>query len=83
MGQTTSVTLEIPDSAGVEAKEVKLLVAARLYEKGKLTLGQAAELAGYTKATFMELLAEVGVSVINHPAEELEKDLLNARRYHH
>ncbi len=83
MGQTTSVTLGIPDSAGMEAKEVKLLVASRLYEKGKLTLGQAAELAGYSMANLMELLADVGVYLVNHPAEDLGKDLLNARRYHH
>ena len=83
MGNTKSITLEIPESAGVGAKEVKFLVAARLFEKGKLTLGQAAELAGYSKATFMELLGDVGVSVFNYPPEDLEKDLQHASGRHH
>lgn len=33
-------------------------LASKLYERGKLTLGQAAELAGYSKETFMQLLAK-------------------------
>ena len=83
MAQTTFITLEIPESAGVEAKEIKLLVAARLFEKGKLTLGQAADLAGYSKSTFMELLADVGVSVFNYPSADLENDIINAKGNNH
>ncbi|WP_206106632.1 UPF0175 family protein [Ilyomonas limi] len=32
------------------------MLAARLYEKHTLSLGQAAELAGYSRRTFMGLL---------------------------
>jgi predicted HTH domain antitoxin len=77
-----TITLEIPDSLDIDEKEAKTFLAARLYEKGSLTLGQAAELAGYTKRTFMELLANYNVSVFNYSAQELEKDLLHAKSYH-
>jgi predicted HTH domain antitoxin len=59
-----------------------MLLATRLYEQGKLSLGQAAEMAGYSKRTFMELLGDYGVSVFNYPPEELEQDVQNAARYH-
>jgi predicted HTH domain antitoxin len=36
--------------------ELSFILAARLYENGKLSLGQAAKLAGVSKRTLMELL---------------------------
>ena len=77
-----TLTLHLPDSLDMTAKEVATLLAARLYEQGKLSLGQAAELAGYSKRTFMELLGDYGVSIFDYPADELEKDVQNAARYH-
>lgn len=56
-----------------------MVLASKLYELGKLTLGQAAELVGYTKETFMELLADYGVSLFNYPPEELDEDIKNAQ----
>jgi len=75
-----TMTLEIPDS--LDEHEAKTLFAAKLYEKGALSLGQAAELAGYSKRTFMELLGNYGVSVFKYSEMELEKDLMNAQDYH-
>jgi predicted HTH domain antitoxin len=77
-----TLTLYLPDSLDMTPKEVTMLLATRLYEQGKLSLGQAAEMAGYSKRTFMELLGDYGVSVFNYPPEELEKDVQNAARYH-
>ena len=77
-----TLTLHLPDSLDMSPKEVATLLAARLYEQGKLSLGQAADLAGHSKRTFMELLGDYGVSVFNYPVEELEKDVQNAARYH-
>lgn len=74
------MTLQIPDN--LDEREAKTLLAAKLYEKGTLTLGQAAELAGYSKRTFMEILGSYDVSVFNYSETELEKDLLNAQNYH-
>ena len=76
------ITIHIPDTVELEEKEAKMMLAAQLYEKGRLSLGQAAQLVGYSKATFMELLGEFGVSVINYSAEELDQDIENASDYH-
>ena len=59
-----------------------MLLATQLYEQGKLSLGQAAELTGYSKRTFMELLGDYNVSVFNHGEQEVENDIRNAARYH-
>jgi predicted HTH domain antitoxin len=40
-----TIELKIPDTLNLNVREAKMLLALRLYEKGKLTLGQAAELA--------------------------------------
>ncbi|RYE18983.1 MAG: UPF0175 family protein [Sphingobacteriaceae bacterium] len=77
-----TITLDIPDSFELNEKETKTFLAAKLYEKGTLSLGQAADLAGYTKRTFMELLANYDVSLFNYSEEDLEKDILNAQNYH-
>lgn len=76
-----TLTINIPDTADIDDKEAKMLLASRLYEKGKLALGQAAELTGYTKRTFMELLTDYDVALINHSPEELDEDIDNARNY--
>jgi predicted HTH domain antitoxin len=50
----------------------------KLFEIGRLSCGQAAELAGYSKRTYMELLGRHGVAVMDYPASELQDDLGNA-----
>ncbi len=77
-----TLILNIPDSFEMNEKETKTFLAAKLYEKGSLSLGQAADLAGYTKRTFMELLGNYDVSIFNYSEEDLEKDILNAQNYH-
>ncbi|MEO5644131.1 MAG: UPF0175 family protein [Bacteroidia bacterium] len=75
------LTINLPDSVDLTPKETVTALAAQLYEMGKLSLGQAADLAGYSKRTFAELLGNYGVSIFNFHAEELEKDILNAKNY--
>lgn len=53
----------------------RLLLMVKLFETGKLTVGQAAELAGYSKPTFIELLGKLGVPMIDYPPEELEQEM--------
>jgi predicted HTH domain antitoxin len=77
-----TLTLNIPETLELDEKEAKEMLASKLYEKGSLSLGQAAELAGCTKRAFMEILGNYNVSVFNYPASELEKDVLNAKNYH-
>ena len=73
-----TITLNIPDNLGVDNFQLLMLLAAKLYEQGKLSLGQAAELAGLSKKTFAELLGTYEVSIFNFPSSELYKDVANA-----
>jgi predicted HTH domain antitoxin len=73
-----TLTLNIPDNVDVDNKDLAMLVATQLYEQGKLSLGQAAELAGLTKRTFAELLGSYNVSIFNFPAADLSRDVANA-----
>ncbi len=76
-----TLTIEIPDNIDLNGQDAKMLLAAHLFEKGKLTLGQASDFTGLSKKAFMEILANYDVSVINHPTSDLENDLNNARDY--
>jgi len=72
------LTLNIPDSLDMDNTQVAMLVASKLYEQGKLSLGQAAEVAGLTKRTFAEILGSYNVSIFNYPASDLSRDVSNA-----
>ncbi len=73
-----TLTLNLPDSLDIDERQLSMMVAARLYEQGRLSLGQAAEVAGLTKRTFAELLGSYDVSIFNFPASDLSKDVANA-----
>jgi predicted HTH domain antitoxin len=77
-----TLTIELPDALDLSAKETTTALAAQLYAIGKLSIGQAAQLSGYSKSTFLELLINYKVSVFNYPAEDLDKDLENLKNYH-
>lgn len=73
-----TLTLNIPDFLDVDNRDLAMLVSTRLYEQGKLSLGQAAEVAGLTKRSFAELLGTYGVSIFNFSVQDLSKDVANA-----
>lgn len=73
-----SLTINVPDTVDVDENDLSMLVAARLYEQGKLSMGQAAMVAGLTKRAFAELLGRYGVSIFNYPASDLASDVENA-----
>ena len=76
-----TILLNIPESLDLNDREAKMLLASRLYEKGRLTLGQGAEMTGLSKSTFMELLADYDVNLINHTLTDLDADIDNAKNY--
>jgi len=73
-----TLTFNVPDSFDLDDKEVAMLLATKLYEQGKLSLGQAAELVGLSKRTFAELLERYNVSIFNYPPSDLSRDVKNA-----
>jgi len=76
-----TLVLNIPDTIDLDDKEALMAIAARLYEKGKLSLGQAAELAGLSKQAFMEIISAYGVSVFNYSSSDLDQDVMHAKGY--
>lgn len=76
-----TITINLPDTVDFDDKEALMIIASKLYEKGKLSLGQAAEVVGLSKRTFMEILGNYGVSVFNYPYSDLDRDVENAQRY--
>jgi len=73
-----TLTVKIPETLDLDNKDLAMLIASRLYEQGKLSLGQAAELANLSKRTFAELLGKYNVSIFNYPASDISKDVANA-----
>ncbi len=60
------------------SREIRMAAAAKLYEIGKLSSGRAAELAGVSRVSFLQSLAEYGVAIFDLSEEELLQDLTNA-----
>jgi predicted HTH domain antitoxin len=65
----TTITLQVPDALEKEHDETVRLIAAKLYESGKLSLGQAAEMCNMKKWDFAEILINYGVHYFNQSAE--------------
>jgi predicted HTH domain antitoxin len=69
-------TLVLPES--VSENEAKLFLAMKLFEVGRMSCGQAAEFAGYSKRTFMEVLGKHGIPAFDYDSGELTDDLDHA-----
>ena len=72
----TIATIHLPDT--ISETDARLFLAIKLFELGRLSCGKAAEMAGYSKRAFMELLGQQGVPVLNSAADEVAHDLANA-----
>jgi predicted HTH domain antitoxin len=71
----TTLTLQVPDFLEENHQDTVRFIAAKLYESGKLSLGQAAEMAGLGKSSFAQILSDYGVSYINYTAEDVLNDV--------
>ena len=67
--------LEVDLPSTLTTEEAKTLLAVKLYEVGKISLGQAAKMAGFSKRAFLEILDHYKVPVFNYPAEDLREEL--------
>ncbi len=65
--------VQLPPEISVE--DAELLLAIKLFETGRLSLGQAAKLAAYSKRVFMELLGKHGVPVLDYSPDELQHEV--------
>lgn len=66
-----TLTLQVPEE--VNEKEVRMAIAAVMFEKGILSSGQAAEFVSITKREFIETVGHYGVSVFGETPSDLER----------
>jgi predicted HTH domain antitoxin len=67
----TTMTLQVPDALEKEHDETVRFLAAKLYEAGKLSLGQAAEMCGMKKWDFPEVLVKYDIPYFQQTAQEV------------
>jgi predicted HTH domain antitoxin len=85
---THILTIPYSDSVLLEAgltrtefeQEAVFLLAAKLYELGRLSSGKAAELCGKGRVDFLLSLPRVGVPISNLQPEDIDDEVSFARR---
>jgi predicted HTH domain antitoxin len=75
-----SVLLETSLPAEDFEREAKLLLAAKLFEMGRMSSGMAAELCGMSRVAFLMSLPRVGVSLSNLRPEDALDEIAFASR---
>ena len=77
---TATVEFELPESVHLSERDLKMILAAKLFDMGELSSGQAAKLVGITRREFIESVGKYGVSIFQYDADELEEDLKRLRK---
>lgn len=62
----------------ISEEDAKLLFAMKLYEEGRVSLQNAAEISDFAVSAFIEILSRRRIPVIDYPINELKNDILNA-----
>jgi len=73
MQNTVELILDLPSNLSKD--EVQTFLAVKLYETERVSLGQAAKLAGFSKRAFIEILGRHQVPVFNYSPNELREEL--------
>lgn len=74
----SSFLIQIPASPDLSEFDARVIIAGELYQRGKLSLGQAAEVAGISKRAFIEIMGKYGFSIFSESMEDFRHDLKNA-----
>ena len=82
-----SLTIEYPDLLPDDLNlsrqqfegEARLALAAKLYEMGRVSSAQAAQMAGLDRVRFLFALERMGVSFMNLDEDELKQEFAHAR----
>ncbi len=82
MPKFQSVAIELPsdillvlnESEGKLKQEIKLALAVRLYQREKVTIGKAAQIAGLSRLAFETALSESGIPISALSFEEIMHD---------
>ncbi len=71
------ISVNLPEM-NLKEDELKLLLAIKLLEDSTVSLGKAAEIAGYSERAFVEVLIHRGVSPIKYLELDLDRETRNA-----
>ncbi|MBW1706980.1 MAG: UPF0175 family protein [Deltaproteobacteria bacterium] len=71
------ISFNLPE-LNIKGEELKLLLAIKLLEDGTISLGKAAEIAGYSERAFAEVLLHRGVSPVKYTGLNLDREMRNA-----
>lgn len=73
-----TISFQIPVLSGVSEFDARVILAGELYQREKVSLGQAAEIAGLSKRAFIEIMGKYGFSVFSESIEDFRNDVQNA-----
>lgn len=73
--QMGAAEVRIPLPPNVSGEELRTLAAVKHFEVGRVSLGQAAVLAGQSVRSFIEVLDRYRVPVVNYSPEDLEREI--------
>ena len=77
-----TISDEILQATGMSEEELKQEIAVLLFQKEKLTLGKASQLAGMSQLQFQHLLASRQIS-IHYDVAEFDEDLKTLQELNH
>ena len=72
------LTIKVPDFLEKDYEDTVRFLAAKLYESGKLSLGQAAQMAEMNKWKFAEILGTYGVNYFRISVDLIDRVLKEA-----
>lgn len=87
MNSVRRIEIEVPEELFLNLnqsdeefkKELKLLMAMDLYKKSRLSLGKAAELSGFSKLGFIDMLNFRGEPVFHYSEDEIAREIQNIK----
>lgn len=73
-----TLQLNIPETLEIKDYDLYMIIASKLYSDGILTAGQAADIVGISKKSFIEVLGKYNTSIFSSYISDYHSDLTNA-----
>lgn len=73
-----SIHVQVPETLAISEFELKMTLATQLFNRGLISSGQGATMAGISKRAFIELLGKYEVSIFQYDMDEIIEDFNNA-----